>query len=263
MYKKASVLLLTVLVIGLLTGCTKVIELSDKDNKAIAEYASELLLKYDSNYYSKYNEVKYNNSEEDTILDTEEVSTQDTEEATEVTEENSEEDITTEESSTENITEDITEGGGDSLPPEVSGNSTDIAKITGIDGASIVFDKYLIVSKYPAIDEDGAFIYLEAPEGKKLLVLKFNVVNNTSSPLAVNLLDLDIDYKIVLNETKAAKPMLTILMDDLSTYEGVIAPNNKNDAVLVFQISDSLVDNINSLILKVNYSNKENIIKIV
>ncbi len=262
MYKKASVLLLTVLVISLLTGCTKVIELSDKDNKAIAEYAAELLLKYDSNYYSKYNEVKYSDNDEDMdILDTEEI-VPETEEATETTEA-TEEDTTTEEVSTENIADDVTEGGGDNIPPEFSGNNTDIAKITGIDGVSIVFDKYLIVSKYPAIDEDGAFIYLEAPEGKKLLVLKFNVVNNTASPITVDLLSLDIEYKLVLNGTKAAKPMLTILMDDLSTYDGIIAPNNKNDAVLVFQISDSLIESIDSLILKVTYSNEENIIKII
>lgn len=259
MYRKASVLLLTVLVISLLTGCTNVIELSDKDNRAIAEYAAELLLRYDSNYYSKY-EAKYNDSSEDDITsDSEEVIDQVTDEATEENTEN----ISTEDSTEIIPADNIEEGGEENLPPEVSGNDTDIAKIVGIENGSIVFDKYLIVSKYPAIDEDGTFIYLEAPEGKKLLVLKFDVINNLSEPLNVNLLELDIGYKLVLNDTKAAKPMLTILMNDLSTYEGTIAPHNKNDAVLIFQISDGLVDSINSLILKINYSNRENIIKIV
>lgn len=118
----------------------------------------------------------------------------------------------------------------------------------------------MLVDRYPSIDEDGSFIYLEAPAGKKLLVAKFDVINQTSEPVYVDLLSLDVDYRIVLNNSKAAKPLLTILMDDLSTYQGTIAPSSTQDAVLVFQIADSLTDSIENLDLKITYNYEENTI---
>ncbi len=252
MRKRIIAGILCVVLALIFTGCGKVIDLSDENNRLIAEYAADLLLKYDSSFDTKY----LNKSEE-------EITTEASSEATTETVIEASSEATTEAIATETTTTEKEQETGDTVPPDSAGNETDIARIVGIDKLSITYDKYLLVDRYPSLDEDGAFIYLEAPEGAKLLVVKFNVTNETEGGVDVNLLDTTLDYKLVVNGTKAAKPMLTILMDDLSTYDTVVAPNSNQNAVLVFQISDSVVAKLQTMKLKVIYNNVENVINIM
>ncbi len=264
MKKKVIGLLVFVLMAGFLTGCTETIDLSEDENDAIAEYAAELLLKYDSTYTSKYKEAGY--PTEASSEDTEEDSSNqeaDTEEPT--TQEGSTEDSTheTTQASTEATTEvgaDVSTEGGDNSEATVE---NDLAKIIGMNELSIVYDTYIIVDKYPSIDTEGAFISIEAPEGMKLIIVNFKINNSTANPVEINLADKDIGYKIVLNDTKVAQPMVTILMNDLGALNSTIAPNSTSDAVLVFQISDGLVDSIKTLKLRITYSGEENTLVIV
>ena len=143
------------------------------------------------------------------------------------------------------------------------GTESNIARIVGIEGADITFKQYSIVDKYPATDAQGEFIYLEASEGYQLLVLQFDVVNKTDSLLPISLIDSELDYRIVCNGSKAAKPMLTILMDDLGTLETNVEPNASQEAVLVFQVSDGMQQELQTMDLHVTYNNADNVIKIL
>lgn len=120
----------------------------------------------------------------------------------------------------------------------------------------------MFLDRYPSVDQDGAFIYLEADPGYQLVVIKFDIANITAQDIAVDLLNTDINYKLVYNQTKAASPMLTILMDDLGTYESVVPAGNEQSAVLVFQISKDLISQIQSLDIRVTYKNEESVIHI-
>ena len=193
-------------------------------------------------------------------------------------EENATEQVTSEEttelSSTEkqiedestdiNSGEDVPKDGAQEVPTgKMVGTENDIAVIAGIDGAKIIFRDYSIVDMYPATDEQGEFIYLEASEGYQLLVLKFDVLNTTSDMVSVSLLEKELDYRIVCNGTKAANPMLTILMDDLGTLETNVEPNVPQEAVLIFQISDGMQNDLRTMDLYVTYNEKENVIQIL
>lgn len=275
---RISLMMTFLLMVSLLSGCG--IDLTDEQNKMIAEYAADLLLKYDSNYQQRYNSTEDDselnqNTEEVTTeeITTEEVTTEEvtTEEVT--AEEVSSEEVTTEENSSDtnndssdNSSDDGTTGSGvgtdNNVPPVPSDNVTDIAEIVGIKDVSITYSKCLFLDRYPSIDQDGAFIYLEADPGYKLAVVKFDIKNNSSDPIAIDLLNTDIDYKLVMNSKKAAKPMLTILMDDLGTFSNTLPAKSEQSAVLVFQMSESSMKQIQSLVIKVLYNDKENVIKI-
>lgn len=239
-----------------LTGCGT--DLSEQEMRIIGEYAADLLLKYDVNYQERLSE----DTQEDGATEATE-----TTEATEATTEAATDtqdipDTETEQNAgtTENTESSSSED--DSVVPTVSGNTSDIAAIVGLEGISVQYNRCMFLDRYPSLDQDGAFIYLEAEPGYKLVVLKFDIINNTNEDKMVDLLDSGLDYRLVLNETKAAKPMLTILMDDLGTYKAVVPADTEQSAVLVFQMSDGLVDNIQSLNLRVMYQNQENTIQI-
>ncbi len=236
-----------------LTGCGT--DLTEQETRIIGEYAADLLLKYDVNYQERLSE----DTQEDVATETTEATEATTEAATDTqdvpdteTEQNADTTENTESSSSED----------DSVVPTVSGNTSNIAAIVGLEGISVQYNRCMFLDRYPSLDQDGAFIYLEAEPGYKLVVLKFDIINNTNEDKMVDLLDSGLDYQLVLNETKAAKPMLTILTDDLGTYKAVVPADTEQSAVLVFQMSDGLVDNIQSLNLRVMYQSQENTIQI-
>ena len=273
MIKKRLLLLMFSICAVLLVGCNKVIDLTDEETELIAEYAAELLLKYDINYvdrldegYQKAEELsseeldRFINGETTTEITTEVISTEATTEK-----------ISTQASTTEASQEaenEVPEANDSSEQTETDnemsvGTESNIANIAGIEGADITFKNYSIVDKYPATDAQGEFIYLEASEGYQLLVLQFAIVNKTDSLLPISLFDLELDYRVVCNGSKAAKPMLTILMDDLGTLETNVEPNASQEAVLVFQISDGMQQELETMDLHVTYNNVDNVIKIL
>jgi len=267
MIRKKLTLLVFCSCVLLLVGCGQVIELSDEQTQLIAEYAAEMLLKYDANYVDRIDEgnqipeeitseeIESEISEETTTeaTSTSETSTQST---TEGATKQNDEPVTSETNSSEEEPDNI-----DSEP--VVGTESNIAIIAGIDGAGITYRDYTIVDKYPATDEQGEFIYLEASAGYQLLVLQFDVVNYTDEVLPLSLIDTDLDYRIVCNGSQAAKPMLTILMDDLATLETNVEPNIQQEAVLVFQVSDGMQQQLETMDLHVTYNEVDNIIKIL
>lgn len=248
------ILAFTLLGIGALvfTGCGKVTDLTDEETQLIAEYSANLLLKYDAKYVDRIDE-----GEKD---------------AKEMTSEE-EEQITTEAATTETVTEEPKQGtdlnGGinqDNTSPEESagaGRESDIAKIAGVEGVSITYDSYLITDHYPDSGDMEQLVNVQASEGYQLLVVRFKVAGEKEGVVDVSLADKGLEYRIVCNGTKAAVPMLTILPDDLGTLTTSIDNGQEQEAVLVFQLSDSVKEQLESIELYIQYNNIENAIKIL
>lgn len=252
MWKKGLSLLIFSLCILSLTGCENVYELTEEESKLIAEYSAELLLKYDLNYVDRINEGKQAE---------EEMATEALEESTEAVTEENEDMLTTEETGKNDTVSDHT----DTEPEEEApvGREEDIAKIAGMEGVSIQYKDYLITTQYPAADNEGEFIYLEAAEGYQLLVLTFDVKNTSKSAVDISLIDKELDYRLVCNGAKAANPMLTILMEDLGTLETTVNVGEERKAVLVFQISEDMKEKLESMELYINYNDFDNVIEIL
>lgn len=256
-------------------GCTKTIELTDQESKMVAEYAAELLLKYDRNMDSKYYNDEY--SDRDPYATTETIITEEP-----TTEQTTTEEPATEEPTTEDVTGNDNNSGSGDQELEQEGvvdsniNTTedvsdivadvdktyDLATLIQEDNVSIKYDYYMVLDEYPSYDKDGVYITIEAPAGYKLLVLKFKVENKTNEDQHLDLYSKDVDYRIIIDNNKSAKQMLTILMDDLYTYEGKVAASMFNETVLLFQVSEDIAANIEDLKLKATYNGQEVIISL-
>lgn len=270
--KKTIYTCLIILVIFVFSGCTKVIELTDEENYLVAEYAAELLLKYDRNYDMKYTgDVEETTEVTETTeeITTEEITTEEI--TTEATTEDSTDDNTTEESS-ETTTEASDSGngvGGNLGTTDVSGVTADVeaadfdlAKFVDAENVSIRYAYYMTADSYPSHDKDGMFIEIEAPSGYKLLVVKFDIENLTNEEQFLDMYSKDITYNIILNDSKSTKNMLTILIDDLYTYEYKIDGSSREEVVLLFQVADSIVPRIQDVKLKVTYNGKSSVVQL-
>lgn len=212
-----------------LTGCG--VELSEEQNRIMAEYAADLLLQYDANYQSRLVEVE----DESDIQSTTEATTEDV----------------TEDSGTEEPGSSTEAGDGEGSSTEaLTSEVTDIAEILGLEGVSITYAERSFVDYYPP-EEQEAYVDLTADEGYKLMVLQFRIQNQSSQEVELDLLHKQLEYQLLVNGTQSAKPMLTILTEDLGTYQGTISPESEQTAVLVFQISEGLVDKVETIDLRI------------
>lgn len=250
-WKKMLIPAVMVALITALTGCGA--ELTDEQNRMIAEYAADLLLKYDKNYQERYHaeESKPEDITEEVLEDASEESG---------TEEVTEEGTEASEDAAENTAQDgLAE---EDAVMEDNGSETDIAAIVGIPEVSITYQDCMFLDRYPSLDSDGSFVYLEADEGYKLAVIRFDITNPSAQAVTVDLLNTDISYQLIMNDSNAAKPMLTILMDDLGTFQSTVPANSEQSAVLIFQMSDSSVEQIERLDIKAVYQGEEHVIHI-
>ena len=232
------------------TGCGQVIDLTDEENHLIAEYAAELLLKYDRNYDTRYNP--------DELEDTTETMTE-TDAATEATTEM----VTTTEAAT--TEQDVPADGQTTQAQPVTDEAVkedigatvdsdfDIAAFVGESRISVRYAYYMVVDSYPSYDQDGMYIEVQAPEGYKLLVLKFEVEHKTNEEQAVDLYNKDVNYNIVVDNSRTTKQMLTILADDLYTYDKTIQASSREEAVLLYTVSDSVANKWTDLKLQIKY----------
>lgn len=264
--KKSIFLGCILTIVFALSGCAKVIELTDEENYLIAEYAAELLLKYDRNMDLKYNTsaVQEASTEEPMpeastteVPTTEEKLTEEPGMATPL-------DSTTEEQSSDSQGNEGYVGVTDVNPvvADMDASDFDLAKYADVPNVSIQYAYYMISESYPSHDKDGVFVEIQAPSGYKLLVVKFDIENQTNEPQDIDLFSKDIEYHIIINDSKSAKPMLTILIDDLYTYQYKIDSSMREEAVLLFQISDTMASRIQDAKLKVTYENESMVIQL-
>ena len=264
--KKVTAICCICLSICLLSGCGKVIELTEEENYMVAEYAAELLLKYDRNIDLRYYSEKVTSTTAEAIDETtaEEPSTEITEETTttKAAEDNSGDDNTTQSDSSVVTPDEMPEEdvSASDISSNVRDSSYDIADFAGVDTVSIKYAYYMLVDQYPSVDHDGVAITIDAPSGYKLLVLKFNMENKTGDDQYVDMFSKELEYSIIVDGNKKAKQMLTILIDDLYTYQGTVDGNMFEEVVLLFQVSDSVAENIQSLKLQVTDSNNNDVV---
>lgn len=267
---KKILLLVCIVVLSLFSvGCTKTITLTDDENYMIAEYAAELLLKYDRNTDMKYYDDSVVATPQEPVATEAETSTEKPENTAGSTEDASEKDAEEDDGTTDGSTETDNGSGGQSTAlTDVNGvkadadTSFDIAAFAGEDQVSVKYAYYMILDRYPSYDHDGMYIEIEAPAGYKLLVLKFDIENKTNEDQILDLYSKGLEYSIIINDSKSAKQMLTILIDDLYTYQMTLEGSMRQEAVLLFQVSESVADKISDLKLKVEYNNDSRVIQL-
>ena len=217
--KKCRGVLLLLLGCLLLTGCGEApYELTEEEQQLIVSYSAHVVSKF--NRYQKDGLVYVPDVKEE-IVDSEVVLP---EPETEVGEEN-----------TENMMPD-NDGTVPEAEVEEPAAKTTLNTVYADMGLNFTYVGNEVTASYMESDTYA----VNAGVGKNLLVLKFNVENPTEEAIVVDNMSANhiFSAKYVMESGKSynAKAVMTLLMNDFTTYEGTLEPQTAVEMVIVFEI---------------------------
>ncbi len=230
--KKINIFLCSLSIACVLTGCGATVELTEEENEIITEYAVNLLLKYDK-YYSDHL-VDLSLYEE--VAAVEEV--QPEEEPLE--EENNESSV----DNTEVV--DVTQ----EAEPEPQVSS--IEEFYEIPGFTFQYIGYDMTGTYPETTENpaDAFFAMEATPGMQLMVLKFQVINQSGAETELNMMNYNTKIRFSINGEASKSALSTMLLNDIQTYRGTVGAYELVELVAVVEVpTGTSVENV-SMILR-------------
>lgn len=118
------------------------------------------------------------------------------------------------------------------------------------EGITITYNGYKVVESYPEADDANPYFTLDAATGKKLLVLQFTMQNETAEEKELDIFSQEPKSTVVINGKETKNILSTMLLDDLSTYEGSLAGGEALDLVLLAEIDETMSETFESLSLR-------------
>ncbi len=113
------------------------------------------------------------------------------------------------------------------------------------EGISITYAGSLITDSYP--NTEDANPYLEAYEGMKFLVLKFDLQNTSGEEIKINNVSSGFRCTVKINNTDQVKILSTMLLDDLSNYVGSLNAGEEISLILLVEVNEDIADRIEGL----------------
>lgn len=227
--KKIKILLCGLGIACALTGCGRTVELTEEENEIITEYAVGLLLKYDKYYTDHLVELSDYEEETDSAEQEEDVLPEEEPEVEEP-------DIV------DTPVIDATE----------EAQASTIEEFYGIEGVAFQYTGYDLKDEYPDITEDStelAFV-MDATDGMKLLVLKFQAVNLSGVETELNMLNYGTKIRVAVNGESPKSALSTMLLNDLQTYRGILGADESAELVAVIEVPDGTSVDSLSIILR-------------
>lgn len=246
-------LLSVVLLAGalVLTGCgEETYELQDNEREIIVNYAAHIVSKYNVKQPEGYRYVHLKPEDE-----TETGEAQGTQ-----TEENGTEDNRTEGNQAEQgqqeqgVTEgDVSDQTQEDLPADVSDQTEEVTPVTlsealGLKDIQAVYTGAELTDRYDSIVPDS---------GKKLLILHVTLQNQTKKAKKCDILSLLPVFRAKVNGIQEVTAELTILPENLSTWEEKIPAESSADTIILFQLNEGDVTAVEQLELEVIAKDKK------
>lgn len=219
MKKKLSMISAFLMFSTLISGCSLKSQYSEDDYDIVATYIAHAVIKNDKNMAYKLIDAPKEEQEDNDIK----------------------EEIPKEEDKQEKDTDEEKE------PPKKEDNvqkedekvSAKLSQVLGCsDDISIQYKANSIVDEY-----SSESFTIEPSDGKKLLIIKFNIANNSSDNIDVNLIPTGIKYLVNVNG-EDAKPLMTAIPNDIFFYSNQIKAGKKKEAVLVFEVTNKSIDTL-------------------
>ena len=207
-----------VLLVALLTtGCgNKIPELSEQEQELVVEYAREVVLKHDRNYQSRLVDLS---------LEQENVNEEEPETPSE-----EEDEASSDAKETDGQEVSVT----DNTQTEVQ--NVTLEEFLKLDDVKFTYNGYELDNFYPQQGEELYFI-MEATQGSKLLVLKFLAENTSGTEINLDIAKTETRFKIIADGV-GKNALTTMLLNDLTYYQGTIAPGENVELVLVCEIPE-------------------------
>ena len=233
--------LTAVMTASMLTGCglIETTGLNEEEEELVAEYAAGVLMRYSADKKGGLGDLRPTPTPIPWVDPADVVPTEAPEEPEE--EENEPEEVPMEEVAGR---EDDSAGGAGA-----AFDGRNLASAIGIDGFDITYEGYETADVYPESAGDDLSFSMQSSPGHKLLVVHLNVHNADGQDKLCDVLACNVKFRALINETDRVNEQMTILLNDLKSYNEEIPAGGSADTVLVFEIDDQTAENINKLSL--------------
>ena len=225
-----------------LAGCgAKIPDMTREEEQVVGEYAAMLLMKYDANSRSR-------------LISREEVEAEKLKQAQ--LEEKKKMEETAKETPTQEEQKDHTPAVGTEQQPgaDTVGRPEEFFGLP--EGIVISYKEYEVCDSYPQDAETNTYLALDAAEGKRLVVLKFNMENQSQAEQHIDIWSQNAVIRITANGSYGRNVLTTMLMDDMSTYTGDIPAGETIELVLLAELDRDVADNIATLMLNLKNESK-------
>lgn len=209
----------------MLTGCgEEPYELEDNEREIIVNYAAHIIAKYNVKQPEGYRYVYV--PEEEPLLEEEE--------------EQPGEEETQPEEPAESESPEAADGSGEgtSEAPAVT-----LSEALGLTDINAVYTGAELTDNYNSVVPDA---------GKKLLILHVTLQNPGTEDADCDILSLMPTFRAKVNGTEETTAELTILTENLSTWEDPIGAGESVDTIILFQLSDSQITSVDQLEMTVS-----------
>ncbi len=252
--KKLTIFGIIILMLStFISGCgASIPDLSEEQTELITEYAAGLM-------------IKYNNVSSRNLLNEEQMEVEEEKEAEKREKERKKEEaakayLEAQEKAnvdSEKEGDDSNKAGVKNSTPEIS----DMAYFYGLEGFAVTYSGYQLCQSYPDESREDYFLAMDATAGKQLCILQFQVTNTTAEDKEFDMFAKKPIFYLSIDGGEKIPVQSTLLLDDLSSYKGVIATGNSEQMVLAFEIDESL-EYFSSLDLTARYQDQKGMQKL-
>ena len=163
-----------------------------------------------------------------------------------------------EEDESESETENDEEGNGSGDNGDTSSNMGALAELIGHENdLKVTYVGSEVTNTYV----EGSAYLVDAQPGKTFYVMKFKLTNITDSSVEINNAAKSPVVKLISDAVKV-RSEVTFLMSDFSTYQGTLKAGESVETILLFEVSETVVDKIISPTLQITVGNSTKTIKL-
>lgn len=127
--------------------------------------------------------------------------------------------------------------------------SADIASFVGMNPITVAYTGMEVCDSYPQSSVEEFYFAMDATEGKKLVILKFQLANPTEAEAEVDVLDSGTGFWVSLDGKAGVSILATMLPNDFASYRGTVAAGESQEAVLVLELPEEETSGITSVSL--------------
>lgn len=247
--KKNVIWVATIFCSAFITACSmpgSFPKVSEEQMEAISEYAAFELLKHDANNKSRLVDDATIQAYDERVALMEELKN---------TEDNPEEEM---QEPQEDVNGNPTE---DDESQQVVNYDSLNSFYAFPSGIVPVYAGHEVCDIYPEDEETDEFFTIDATDGKKILVLKFILMNTTEQEADIDLFGTNSVYKITIADTTKGV-FTTMLLNDMSTYRGTLQPGEEKELVLLTEMDDENLTSVEEIILRIKNNQGDYLIKL-
>jgi hypothetical protein len=222
----------------MLTGCgEEPWELTDNEQDIIVNYAAHIVAKYNVKEPEGYTYVYQADEEEDAEETAESDETQTAEDETQSAE------AETEEAAESDEQDASADGAAEAEPAQ----TVSLSEALGLTDIQAVYTGAQITDNYDSVVPES---------GKELMILHVTLQNSTDEEQPCDLMSALPVFRATVNGTVETTAELTILTENLATWETPIAAGASEDAVILFQVDAGSVSQVEQLSMDVTADGK-------